>query len=332
MLLLILATCLAQAPVFEGDPALAELLRDAQVSNRESLRAGKITGRLENRFRGPEGAGTMRVQFEVWWDGPRSFSKLKFRDNGQQFTARVIGHDYSGEEPEWEYILRTDNRCYVYNYVPQLVAVYDGKKFSTGKIEVNPWDSWFYCRPPYGSGGTLWLDQIGSVKEPGKTISRFRIERSGTDLIRQVRQDPGGGVNETVFSMAACGNVVETSYQAGNPENPSMKGIYAWRTLPGGPCVLDGWKFSSTEMTRGGKINGEYELTVDSVDVKTPVEPSRFTLDFLLRQLPPNIILQDNMTLTSKRVNVIAAPVDTSKTLEKLAEPLRGRGFLKPDR
>ncbi len=110
-----------------------------------------------------------------------------------------------------------------------------------------------------------------------------------------------------------------------------MKGTYHWRKLEDGLCVLDGWKFSSTRSTRGN-LDAEYEMNVDAIDIKTPIDPARFTLDFLLRQLPANIMLQDNITSTSKRVNVVSVPRDTTKSLESLAAPLRGRGFLNPDR
>jgi hypothetical protein len=331
MRLLILMACLTQGPTFEGDPALAEMLRDAQVSNREAFRSGRMTGRIHNAFHDPDKIKHMRIDFEVWWDGDKTFWKLMIRDERRTYTVRAVDHDYT-QEPESEYLLHADGKYYIYDSIPKLLILHSDDKFDVRYLEVNPWDSWFCCEPPHGKAGPLWLSQIGTAKDPIRgSTSHFAIERQGDDLIRQVRKDLDGGVKEILFSMKACGNVVETKYTPTDPRQSAAMGTYTWRTLPDGLCVLDGWNFSMTKSPQGN-VDANFELKVDSIDVKTPVDSARFTLDFLLRQLPPNIILQDNITRTRKRVNVTNPPADITKSLEALASPLRGRGFLKADR
>lgn len=340
MLLLAAWLTIAQAPTLEGDARLVEVLRDAQETNRASLRSGFLRARLENYYRYNNGReARTSLEGEYRWDGARAAWKIRIVDPihsqmvlsqagrpAEELTGPSV-EDEQATGSAWDYLIRMDDRLVSYDHRLKFAAIVKRGSIPLYFFEIGPQDAWFVCCPPNGSQGRPWLEMIGPHPVvPDLDGCRFSIGRIDADRIRQVRHDPDGGKLTTEFSMAAGGNVVAHSYTGGRRRD---EGTYRWQGLPDGRCVLRGWDFRYVNGPSPDLRELRSTLEVQEIDVARPVDPSHFSPEALFRRLPENVFLNDTITARRARINIKPVKPDTTKELLRLVPRVQARGFAK---
>jgi len=324
---LLLATLVAgQLPPLEGDPALVEYLRDAQTSNLASLRSGKmkVAVKLTNDDQIAE------LEADLEWAGSDIHWKYRLSDPDGLFEQ---GKRQAGplSELPWEYMMITSDKIYMYVAQQRRLYIDYAKHFNFAYMELIPIHCWYRCCSPFlgHAGGRPWVEMIGPHPAfPPLPGMKYRISREGGDVIRQIREDPDGGLLEAVFSVDLCGNVVRASYLSKSKTSPSFWLTQDWKRRSDGVCVLSSCDYREGFVPRRVDARFRYQLTVSGVDLVT-VPRSRFSLSAFTSLAPKNTIVQDRTTNRSSLINP-EAPLPTS-LLEELAKTVRSRGFAKPD-
>ena len=292
-------TNLNTPPPLVGDPTLVEVLRDAQVANRETLQTGTLTGRIELQY--PELKGPNRVTLETRaaWDGEDAFWMYRLTDPVGLYRPGVVpgppalrGDAGGSHRDGWEYRLLLKGKLYSYDAERKILHVHDPKTIAEAIFSLPLPSQWFRCCPP-AEGGRPWVEMIGPhAAFPSHSVSSYEVRREGQDLIRQVRRDRNGGVLETVFSFAACGNVIESRYEPPRGSEAKRSSVtYRWRHREGdGVCVLQ--ECEARESVRGRPDEPQVicRIVLERVDLDAATAASRLNLRSFMprcREMPP---------------------------------------------
>ncbi len=316
----------AQLPPLVGDPALIELLRDAQATNLAALRSGTMTVRVEWSMPAIDRSVSMEGTME--WTDDRSLWKYRIVDpQGVVTGARGRGTTMAGQP--WHYQLRVDGNLISYEPDEATLWVVSEQGRLLRFFELSPTDTWFRCCAPMGrQGGRPWAELIGPhPKFPPDYVESFEVAREGVSRVRLVRHDRDGSTSTSIFDLALCGNVVESRYES--RVYAATHVTYGWEKLPGGPCVLRSYVYESSVEGSPDKKASVFKMDVDSIDVATPIPPSRFTQASLRRLLPENITVQD--MIANRTIRPKPAAALSTLQLDSLARRVRSEGFLKPD-
>ena len=326
-LLVLLTVNLALQP--EDEDVLASVVRDAQLANRDKLIQGRSRVEILYSPREPrEMDAPIRIVGSVVWKKDASLSKFRCFEPKPYFVFSLAPRTTPDETEEQ--LLSTPQGVVLTNFGARRVAVHGRLEAywdHTRLLHFNPRILWFYP-PAYGLGIDRPCWEMVGLKLPG---SKLRIERIGSNLVKQVREDQDGGVLTILYDLEFAGLPVQSNYQD-SPSRPSRQfeignqiKEYTWKKSQG---IVYPTKIRYHAQKRKSNAQAEaYELRVLEVDF-SPVDESSLDLKRYLSRLPADVLIDDriNNRVVPPRSRVGAADVDVR--LDALSRSLSSQGFL----
>ncbi len=307
--------------------SIADLIKDAQISNAAHLNQGKFRYNITYTIGDKE---PIHFESTFFWKSDNAFWAYKYSDPENSISRN---HEQLLEESPVHYRFIYEDIFYAYSYIHKKIFVDKPEhrnSYSTAYFlfDVFPETNWSRCCQPYHSSGRPWTEIIGPnspVVSPGDT-SRF--DRIDAQTYRLVREYSDGGLMEVDFSLDLAGSPTFFRGTAGPGSRSQSKTIrYQWERQDGGAVVLRGCE--ATWYGKGGsdEVVEVYKLEIDEVDVETPVPDSRFRLATLAKMVPPDTLVSNHITNESYYVDP-SFQRSTTDQLDSLSEKLRKRGFL----
>jgi hypothetical protein len=311
------------------DRALYELLRDAQVTNAASLPTGIMSFRVVHELQRNE--PPIEVKGTLTWEGSNALWAFRMTDPKKRATD-TFEHAAPLDAVRPEYILVEGQTIHWYNAYRNVIFVNKFDSPADGGASfylfaVGPQWQWYRCCPPSHLGGRLFKDLIGPDSPAMSADSTMTVRKTAAGPIEIVRDDPGVGTLTMTFDPALGANLTEIRYLPRSNRARGMHGVYTWRQLPDGRCVLDSCECQEMQAGSNTEIRSAYRFQLLSFDPEPHAATARLDLNALREFVPRNALVIDHVA--KKTYSVFPNATESPESYRAAAAILRSRGFLK---
>jgi hypothetical protein len=303
--------------VVAGEPALLDVLRDAQMVNLSGFSHGEMQVVVEQGFNKTGEDVDRRVEALVRWDGEECYAIGTVAD--------YLEIEHKMKSQPFELLYNKKRRLYYLKTSKLLRSnpIVDGKFPPLTRLRP---DEWWYGK--IDGEGSTWMERLENFgRMPTEILRHCRIRRLDDDRIEQTREGGGEipGKFRTVYSLSRGGNVLE--FEMFDPASQiRAKHEYNWESANGG-----GWYPASAKMTyhfpatRGSAAGDRFHRYVVR-SFNPTVKPPRSIFSDSAIHPAPGTIFDDGVS--GRRVRIGDSNQDSVvDSLDGLVKEAKSRGF-----
>ncbi len=310
-------------PPIEGDPALLEVMRDAQRSFQGRYPQGEMSYTAESGVvEGGEEKPQVRVQGKLVWNE----TKIRFRGEMRSYVSPPEVKE-SNLDPVHVYDMIRDEKTMSIHWIkPNIVRISDPAKVGPPHLsDLTPEKSWSGLAKE-----TPWIHFMGPHPEkPQSGVKRYVVKRLDDDQIELVSEGLDGWRLRLVASREVEGQIIEVHLEYAS-SSQSYLTRYRWARDTQGRLYLAEKAIRDTYDSpidkRAITVFRKHNVTHFNPDYRAA--PSVFDHAALKRIAGAQI--EDNIAGKSYTVGGKKPKDTTREGLDRLIDEVKSRGFARP--